>query len=138
MAELGLKKSIFSGPVMKSTTAFLLMALGLLPEPAIASIYPVSGKWAYDNASATGAATSCGGRYMEFRGAQRFDTEGGVSKLRNVSVTGATPTWRVVDEFFNVMIRGRVSYILRLADEDHIELRYLQGGERILLRRCGH
>ena len=123
---------------MNGKTACLLIALGLLCDPAMASIYPVSGRWTYDNASAPGAATSCGERYMEFRAAQRFDTEGGVSKLRNVSVTGTPPTWRVVDEFFNVMIRGRVSYILRLADEDHIEVRYLQGGERILLRRCEH
>jgi hypothetical protein len=116
--------------------ACLLTALGLLSAPAFAASYPISGKWTYDNPSAEKAAARCGARYMEFRGAQRFDTEGGVSEYRNVAVSGSPPSWRVVDEFFNVQIRGRVTYTLRLIDADHIELRVGEAGKRIMLRRC--
>jgi hypothetical protein len=98
--------------------------------------YPISGKWTYDNASDAGPAKDCGKRTMEFRGAQRFTTVGGVSKYRNVSVDQASPTaFNVVDEFFNVMIRGRVQYTLRVIDKDHIVLRLERGGS-IPLRRC--
>jgi hypothetical protein len=75
---------------------------------------------------------------MEFRGEQRFDTGGGVSQYRNVSVNRASQTqFAVIDEFFNVMIRGRVHYMLRVIDDDHIELHLEQGGAVIPLRRCG-
>jgi len=110
--------------------------LGLLAAPSAAATYPVAGRWTYENASAPGPAPTCGSSFMEFRGAQRFDTEGGVSQYRNVAVTGAPPSWRVVDEFFNVQIRGRVTYTLRLVDDDHVELSLIGGGRRILLRRC--
>lgn len=113
-----------------------LTAVGLLCGPAFAAGYPVTGRWTYDTATAAGPAKTCGERYMEFRGAQRFDTEGGISKYRNVSVSGSQPDWRVVDEFFNVQIRGRVTYTLHLIDSDHVELRLIDAGKRIMLRRC--
>jgi hypothetical protein len=114
----------------------LVTALGLLAAPAFAANYPIAGKWTYDNQAADKSAATCGARYMEFRGAQRFDTEGGVPQFRNFSVSGSAPTWRIVDEFFTVEIRGRVTYTLHLIDTDHVELRLGDGGKRILLRRC--
>jgi hypothetical protein len=117
------------------TFALTLIACGLGAQAARAG-YPVSGKWTYDNASDAGPAKSCGRRTMEFRGMQRFDTVGGVAQYRNVSVDQAAPkAFAVVDEFFNVMIRGRVQYTLRVIDEDHIVLRLERGGN-IALRRC--
>lgn len=121
---------------MKIRIACLLTMLGVLAAPAFAASYPIGGKWTYDNPTAEKAAPTCGRRYMEFQGAQRFDTGGGVAGYRNVSVSGSTPTWRVVDEFFTVQIRGRVTYTLHLIDSAHIELR-LDNGRRIMLRRCG-
>lgn len=113
-----------------------MIALALSTLPAAAG-YPVSGRWTYDNASAAGPAPTCGGDVMTFRGEQRFDTTGGVSQFRNVSVARAgVGSFRVVDEFFNVMIRGRVSFTLSIVDEDHIMVRFDASGKRFLLRRC--
>jgi hypothetical protein len=118
------------------TFVLMLIALGSTAGAARAD-YPVSGKWTYDHASDAGPAKSCGKRTMEFRGAQRFDTVGGVSQYRNKSVDQASSsTFDVVDEFFNVMVRGRVQYTLRIVDKDHIVLRLDRGGETIPLRRC--
>lgn len=114
-----------------------MIALAAAPAPALAATYPIDGRWTYDDPAAVKPAESCGPRYMEFRGAQRFDTVGGVSAYRNVAVSGASPVWRVVDEFFNVQIRGRVTYTLRLIDADHVELQLAEAGKRIMLRRCG-
>jgi hypothetical protein len=122
------------------TFVLTLVAFGL-GTPAARADYPVSGKWTYDNASDAGPAKACGKRTMEFRGMQRFDTVGGVAQYRNVSVddVSANPAspkaFAVIDEFFNVMIRGRVQYTLRIIDKDHIVLRLDRGGT-IPLRRC--
>jgi len=118
-----------------SILALALIACGLGTQGARAD-YPVTGKWTYDNTSDAGPAQSCGQRTMEFRGVQRFDTVGGVAQYRNVSVDQASPkAFAVVDEFFNVMIRGRVQYTLRIIDKDHIVLLLNRGGD-IALRRC--
>lgn len=122
---------------MNIRIACLLATFGLLAAPAFAASYPIAGKWTYDKPSAEKAARSCGARYMEFQGARRTDTGGSVPEFRNFSVSGSIPTWRVVDEFFTVQIRGRVAYTLRLIDADHIELRPGDSGKRIILRRCG-
>ena len=122
---------------MNIRIACLLTALGLLAAPALAASYPIAGKWTYENPSAQKAAPTCGARYMEFQGARRTDTGGSVPEFRNFSVAGSGSTWQVVDEFFTVQIRGRVSYTLQLIDADHIELRLGDSGKRILLRRCG-
>ncbi len=117
-------------------TFVLTLTAFTLGAGAARADYPVSGKWTYDNTSDSGPAKSCGKRTMEFRGAQRFDTVGGVSQYRNVSVDPASSTaFTVVDEFFNVQIRGRVQYTLRIIDKDHIVL-HLERGGSIPLRRC--
>ena len=104
---------------------------------AAADAYPVSGRWTYNDASAAGPAPDCRKPIMEFRGAQRLDQAGGVSAYRNVRVDQSSATlYRVVDEFFNVMIRGRVSYTLRIRDEDHLQIDYDRGGKSVTLRRC--
>ena len=119
--------------LLLSTVAFMFCAGAAAADP-----YPVSGKWTYEHASDPGRAKTCTGRIMEFRGEQRFDTGGGVPQYRNVRVNRTSPTqFAVVDEFFNVQIRGRVPYALRLIDGDHIELHLEQGGAVIPLRRCG-
>lgn len=121
---------------MNLHVACAVTVLGLLVAPSFAGTYPVTGKWTYTNASGAGPAKDCGSTYMEFRGAQRFDTGGGVPQYRNVAVTGSPPNWRVVDEFFTVQIRGRVTYTLSLVDDDHVELRLAEGRKRLMLRRC--
>jgi hypothetical protein len=120
------------------TLTFAAVALASCAGVAAADPYPVAGRWTYDHASEPGRAKTCTGHIMEFRGEQRFDTGGGVSQYRNVSVNRASQTqFAVIDEFFNVMIRGRVPYMLRVIDDDHIELHLEQGGAVIPLRRCG-
>jgi hypothetical protein len=122
--------------VRLSIFALSLIASGLGAQAARADDYPVSGRWTYENASGPGPAEDCGKRTMEFRGAQRFDSVGGASQYRNVSVDQSSSTaFAVVDEFFNVMIRGRVQYVLRIVDKDHIVLRLARGGD-VALRRC--
>ena len=117
---------------------FAAVALVSLTGVAAADPYPVVGKWTYEHTSDPGRAKTCTGRIMEFRGEQRFDTGGGVRQLRNVSVNRTSQTsFAVIDEFFNVQIRGRVPYVLRVIDADHIQLHLEQGGAVIPLRRCG-
>ena len=117
--------------------AWLFAAMLVLGAGAAQAAYPVAGAWTYDNASRQGAAATCGPRRTEFAGNRRFDSAGGAPDYRNVSVrqTGAAQ-YRVVDEFFTGMMRGRVHYTLRLIDADHIEIK-LDAGARYLLRRCG-
>jgi hypothetical protein len=99
--------------------------------------YPVSGRWTYENASAPGPAKDCSGRIMDFLGVRRHDTGGGVSNYHNVSVSQSSPSFfYVVDEFFNVLVRGRVEYTLRILDQHHIEIHVPRGGARFALRRC--
>ena len=121
---------------MTCLAIFVAIAIALGSGAAMAD-YPVSGKWTYENASDPGPDEACPGRTMEFRGVQRFDTGGGVAQYRNVSVDEAEPKlFAVVDEFFNVQIRGRVTYALRILDEDHIVLQVVSTGATIQLRRC--
>ena len=120
------------------TLTFAAAALASFAGAAAADSYPVAGKWTYERASDPGRAKTCTGRIMEFRGEQRFDTGGGVPQYRNVSVNRTSQTqFAVIDEFFNVQIRGRVPYTLRMIDGDHIELHLERGGAVIPLRRCG-
>ncbi len=99
--------------------------------------YPVGGTWTYDDASAKGPAKECGPRIMTFSGDVRHDTGTSAPDYRNVSVqqTGAD-TWRLVDTFYTVQVRGNLHYTLRKLDADHIELTFDKGGRRFLLRRC--
>jgi hypothetical protein len=121
-----------------STLSLSAVAFMFCAGAAAADPYPIAGKWTYEHASDPGRAKTCSGRIMEFRGEQRFDTGGGVPQYRNVSVNKASQTeFAVIDEFFNVQIRGRVAYTLRMIDGDHIELHLERGGAVISLRRCG-
>ena len=116
-----------------------LCALGVaaFASCAEAAPYPISGRWTYNDFAGAGPARLCGMRYMEFRGEVRSDTGGSVPRYHNVSVTrtGAT-SFRLVDEFSTVQVRGRASYNLRVIDQDHIELHFDQGNRTIRLRRC--
>ena len=131
----------FTGaPMMKTPNlTFAIAALAVtFAAPAHADVYPVSGRWTYENASAAGPATSCGSRYMEFSGQQRIDTGGGVPGYRNARVAMVnSQLFLLTDQFNNGQMRGREEYSLSLIDEDHIQLRIKIGGKSILLRRCG-
>jgi hypothetical protein len=127
---------------MTTTRVFFLASMIALASAAggaaAADSYPVTGRWTYADASASGPAPDCKKPTMEFRGAQRLDSGSGVPAYRNVRVEQSSPTlYRVVDEFFNVQARGRVSYTLRIRDEDHLQIDYDQGGKSVALRRCG-
>jgi hypothetical protein len=118
------------------TASLAALAVVLAAGAAYADIFPVTGKWTYDNPEEPGPAKVCGSRTMRFQGEQRFDTVGSASDLRNVSVVqSGLQSYQVVDEFFNAMIRGRVYYTLSILDPDHIEIKLDQGGT-FLLRRC--
>ncbi len=121
-------------------TFILLLSMIALASGAgraiAADAYPVDGRWTYRNPAASGPAAACAAPTMEFRGVERFDARGGVAQFRNVRVAQSSSTrYRVVDEFFNVQIRGRVSYTLRIRDQDHLEISYDRGGS-VRLRRC--
>lgn len=99
--------------------------------------YPVSGRWTYKDPKGDGPSPTCDGRVMTFSGMQRFDTGGGVSQFRNVRTERVdATTYRILDEFFNVMIRGKLGFELQVRDPDHIAV-LLDTGEGYLLRRCG-
>jgi hypothetical protein len=119
------------------TASLAALAVVLAAGAAHADVFPVTGKFTYDDADEPGPAKVCGSRTMRFQGEQRFDTVGGASDLRNVSVvqTGLQ-VYQVVDEFFNAMIRGRVYYTLSVIDPDHVEIKLNSGGGTTLLRRC--
>jgi hypothetical protein len=122
--------------------SLILSAIALIAAagPVLADDpYPVSGRWTYNDASAPGPSPDCRKPIMEFHGVQRSDTSGGVSLFRNKRIIQASTTgtvYRVTDQFFNVMIRGIVTYWLRIRDEDHIEIDYDLTGKNVLLRRC--
>ncbi len=104
---------------------------------AVADSYPVSGRWTYDHATESGPAKNCGGRNMEFQGERRLDSVGGVPEFRNVSVSEiSSSSYRVVDEFFTVQIRGRMEFTLGIVDPDHIEIHLIRAGKTFMLRRC--
>jgi hypothetical protein len=125
---------------MTRTRIFLgsMIALaGATGSAAAADAYPISGRWTYADASASGPAPECRKPTMEFRSPERLDSGGGVPSYRNLRVEQTSPTtYRVVDEFFNVMIRGRVSYTLLIRDKDHLRIDYDKGGKSVALRRC--
>src|SRR5262245_22428606 len=118
------------------TASLAALAVVLAAGAAHADPFPVTAKFTHDGANEPRPAKACGKRTMRFQGEQRFDTVGGASDLRNISVvqTGLQ-AWQMDDEFFNAMIRGRVYYTLSVVDDDHIQLK-MATGETILLRRC--
>jgi hypothetical protein len=107
-----------------------------LALPALAG-YPLTGKWTYDDVDGKGPAKICSKRQMEFAGEQRFDSEGGVHAYRNVRVEpNGAETWRITDEFVNGQVRGRVTFTVTRADEDHINIKMAMGNGNFRLRRC--
>jgi hypothetical protein len=125
--------------MISNRSVFTLTAVAIIAATAAAraETFPVSGTWTYERANEAGAAKECGLRIMRFDGELRHDTGSGAPEYRNRSVaqTG-TGTWRVVDDFYNMLQRGRVAYTLRVVDNDHIELQFEMGGRVSLLRRC--
>jgi len=122
---------------MKAPAFIGMITCALLALAGVAEAsYPVSGRWTYEDARAPGPAKDCRGDHMIFEGERRLDTGTSVPEYRNVSVARAgAGIYRIVDQFFNVQARGRVSFTLRIVDPDHIEIRY-ELGKGALLRRC--
>jgi hypothetical protein len=115
-------------------SATLVAALCALGPPALASNYPVSGKWGPEIAGKKGPI-DCNGRVIGFNGDTRTDSKGGVPGYRLKSLATEGTTYRITDEFTTGQIRnGSTSYTLRQTDADHIELR-TQGGTQ-KLQRC--
>ena len=114
-----------------------LTMIAALPAVATADAYPVSGRLNNEKPTHPGPSQECGGCTMDFNGAQRLDSGGGVPQFRYVDVARTSAgSYRVVDEFFTVQIRGRMSFTLRILDQDHIQLRLDQAGKTYALRRC--
>lgn len=105
--------------------------------PALADNYPVSGRWGQVSNASPGPVDCGGKRVIEFNGDQRTDSGGGAPGYRNKSVTTSSAgQWHVIDYFTTGQIRnGTVSYTLRQADTDHLEMD-LQRGGALKLRKC--
>jgi hypothetical protein len=114
--------------------AMLLIAVS--PQTFAAS-YPVSGKWG-ESASANKGTIDCATlRVIEFNGAQRTDSKGGVPAYRIKSISANGPSrFRVVDEFTTGQINNaRLNYTLTQIDADHIEMNMTPGGI-LKMQRC--
>lgn len=112
------------------------LVLTVLSAPALAAMYPVSGKWGQSASADKGAIDCTGKRVIAFNGDQRTDSKGGVPAYRNFSVTPEGPsTFRIVDQFDTGQINARATLTLRKVDADHIELNFEPGG-MLKLQRC--
>lgn len=120
---------------MRTVTALVLVCLAC--GPALAQSYPVSGRWGVVSGTTEGPVDCGGKRVIAFNGAQRSDSNGGVPGYRIKSATAnGSREWRVVDQFTTGQIRnGSMSYTLRQADADHLELDMQRGGA-LKLQRC--
>lgn len=120
-------------------TAPVALALlsAVFATPALADVYPVSGRWG-QSASTEKGPIDCGSlRVIAFNGNQRTDSDGGVPAYRNRTVRQADPgRYRVVDEFTTGQIgNAHVNYTLRVVDADRVELNLEKGGT-LKLRKC--
>jgi len=120
---------------MRIVTVSVLLLLSA--APALADGYPVSGRWGAVTSASDGPVDCSNKRVIEFNGAQRSDSNGGVPSYRVKSVAPAGPgQWRVTDQFTTGQIHnGSVSYTLKQADADHLELQQQKGGT-LKLQKC--
>ena len=115
-------------------TALFVTALA---TPALAQVYPVSGRWGESNSSEKGPIDCTGNRrIIDFLGNQRTDSNGGVPEYRNKSVQNVGQSdYRIVDEFSNAQVSaGQSEYTLRKIDSDRIVMN--QSGTVLNLQRC--
>src|SRR5262252_5882484 len=106
-----------------------VVLITLACAPALADSYPVTGRWG-EMSSGPPGPVDCGSKHViDFKGSERTDNRGGVPAYRNKSITAlGSKQWRVVDYFTSGQIRnGTVSYTLRLADADHLEMDLQRG-----------
>ena len=117
--------------------AAIITLLVLSGVPALAAMYPVSGKWGQSASADKGAIDCAGKRVIAFNGDTRTDSKGGVPAYRNRSVTAEGATrFKIVDEFTTGQIsNGHTTFVLRQVDADHIELNFQPGG-MLKLQRC--
>ncbi len=115
--------------------AALALTACCLAGAASAADYPVSGKWGQDSSSDKGPVDCTGKRTIDFQGARRFDSGGGVPDLRAIQVQQRGQNeYRIVEEFRTGQINGRNTVDLRRIDADHVELT-MKGGS-LKLRPC--
>lgn len=121
---------------MKILISVLTLIGAALATPAFGDSYPVSGKWGESSGTDKGAIDCGGKRVIEFNGAQRTDSKGGVPGYRNRTVRPDGPSrYRVTDEFSTGQIsNAHVDYTLRQVDKDRIEIRQSSG--TVMLQRC--
>jgi opacity protein-like surface antigen len=118
------------------TSVLILGGINAVAQSAAAAVYPVAGKWAYER-SASQADACKTGPFMEFKGDRRFDTGSSAPDYKNLTLSkSGSALYEGVDLFFTGAVRGKVAYTLRLADADHIEMRFTMGGKVVKLRRC--
>ena len=105
--------------------------------PGEKAILLISGRWGELSSGLPGPVPCTDARVIDFKGSERTDSRGGVPGYRNKSITvNGSRQWRVVDYFTSGQIRnGTISYTLRQADDDHLEMD-LQRGGTLKLRRC--
>jgi len=115
----------------------VLALLALSSAPALAAMYPVSGRWGQSASADKGAIECTGKRVIAFNGDTRTDSKGGVPAYRNRSVTpSGAARFTIVDEFTTGQIsNGHTTFILRQIDPDRIELNFQPGG-LLKLQRC--
>jgi len=122
---------------MRHTILSALLMITLAAPVLAEGGYPVSGKWGQSSSSEPGVIDCDKLRIIEFNGATRTDSKGGVPAYRNKSISAeGSSSYRVTDEFTTGQIRnGNTSYKLSQPDADHLEMAQQQGGT-LKLRRC--
>ena len=115
-------------------TALFVTALA---TPALAQVYPVSGRWGESNSSEKGPIDCTGNRrIIDFLGNQRTDSNGGVPEYRNKSVQSVGQSdCRIVDEFSYAQgSAGLTEDMLRKSDSDRFGM--YQSGTVLNRQRC--
>lgn len=113
-----------------------MLAAVCLAGPVFAASYPVSGRWGESRGGDEGAVDCAGRRVMDFDGAQRFDSGGGVPEFRATKIVPRNPgTFRITDEFNTGQVNAQITYDLRQIDGDRLELVMNPGGT-MTLQRC--
>ncbi len=102
----------------------------VLPRPAVADSYPVSGRFAVGTFPSDEVIACADRRVIRFFGAERTDSRGGVVRQEGEG------RYRVADWFSNGQVRnGQVFYDLLVFDADHLQMDLDLGGT-LRLQRC--
>lgn len=121
---------------MKVAASAALATL-LLASAAQAASYPVQGRWGESTSSDKNPIDCTRLRTVDFQGARRFDSGGGVPDFRAISVEPEGQSlFRVVEEFRTGQVNGRNRISIRvMTNPDRIELDPAKGPS-LRLRKC--